>query len=80
MLFTRTVAYLTAGVLEMGGFIEADKSPWLPIAGGVTGVALLDFFSGEMFRLPLNTLERYALFGIAHEIVVLFGMALFANQ
>jgi hypothetical protein len=51
------MADLTAGILEMRGFCEADKSAWLSIACGVTGIALLDLVRSKVSHLFLNTLK-----------------------
>src|SRR5512139_724533 len=67
----RPVAYLTAGVLEIGRLLDTDEASRLPITRGVADVAFLHLFAAQSFVHPLNTAKRTALPSIRVEVVVL---------
>jgi hypothetical protein len=75
MYFSRAVANLASGILEIGRLLKADKTAGLAVAGGVTGIALFDLFRCEVSLQPLYAGKGFCLFGIGDEALILFRMA-----
>ena len=77
---TRAVAYLAAGIFEMGGFCNTDKSTRLPVTCGMAWIALLDFLRGQVLHLTFNALKGNTFFRIGAEIFILVRMTVPAGQ